>query len=37
MTPADVARLRAELPELPRARRARFESKLGLDAYSAGS
>jgi aspartyl-tRNA(Asn)/glutamyl-tRNA(Gln) amidotransferase subunit B len=36
MTPPDVERLRAELPELPRARRARFESKLGLDAYSAG-
>jgi len=36
MTEPDVARLRAELPELPRARRARFEKALALDAYSAG-
>jgi aspartyl-tRNA(Asn)/glutamyl-tRNA(Gln) amidotransferase subunit B len=36
MTEKDVARLRAELPELPRARRERFRKALGLDAYSAG-
>lgn len=29
-------RLRAALPELPRARRARFESEYGLSAYDAG-
>jgi aspartyl-tRNA(Asn)/glutamyl-tRNA(Gln) amidotransferase subunit B len=31
-----VDRLRSGLPELPRARRQRFETGLGLDAYSAG-
>ncbi len=30
------ARVRAELPELPLERRARFESELGLSAYDAG-
>jgi aspartyl-tRNA(Asn)/glutamyl-tRNA(Gln) amidotransferase subunit B len=31
-----VEQLRASLPELPRARRARFEKKLGLEPYAAG-
>ncbi len=31
----DVARIRATLPELPRARRARFQKELGLDAKAA--
>ncbi len=32
---AFVERIRAELPELPRARRARFEAEMGLSAYDA--
>ncbi len=36
MTAEETGRLRATLPELPAARRARFETALGLDAYSAG-
>jgi aspartyl-tRNA(Asn)/glutamyl-tRNA(Gln) amidotransferase subunit B len=35
--PALVERLRAELPELPRARAARYQSALGLSAYDAGN
>jgi aspartyl-tRNA(Asn)/glutamyl-tRNA(Gln) amidotransferase subunit B len=33
---AEVARIRAELPELPRARAARYQRDLGLSSYDAG-
>ncbi len=33
---AQIAAIRAELPELPRARRQRFERDIGLSAYDAG-
>jgi aspartyl-tRNA(Asn)/glutamyl-tRNA(Gln) amidotransferase subunit B len=33
---ADVERARAELPELPAARRARWQAELGLSSYDAG-
>ncbi|MCI0749721.1 MAG: Asp-tRNA(Asn)/Glu-tRNA(Gln) amidotransferase subunit GatB [Nevskiales bacterium] len=36
VTKADVERIRATLPELPEARKARFESQYGLPAYDAG-
>lgn len=35
LTDADLAALRADLPELPEARRHRFEQSLGLPAYDA--
>ncbi len=34
--PARIAAVRAELPELPEEKRARFESEYGLSAYDAG-
>ena len=36
VTPALVERVRRELPELPRARAARYQRDLGLSAYDAG-
>jgi aspartyl-tRNA(Asn)/glutamyl-tRNA(Gln) amidotransferase subunit B len=36
VAPALVERIRAELPELPRARATRYEGQLGLSAYDAG-
>jgi aspartyl-tRNA(Asn)/glutamyl-tRNA(Gln) amidotransferase subunit B len=36
VTPEWIARVRAALPELPRARAARFQRELGLSAYDAG-
>ena len=35
VTAADLARIKAELPELPAAKKARFESQYGLSAYDA--
>jgi len=36
LAPGQVERVRASLPELPAARRARFQSQYGLPAYDAG-
>jgi len=36
LTPEEIARARAELPELPEARALRFQAQYGLTAYEAG-
>src|SRR5690606_16011013 len=36
LDPARIEAVRASLPELPEARRGRFESQYGLSAYEAG-
>ena len=36
LDPAEIERLKADLPELPDAKKARFMAEFGLDAYDAG-